>query len=93
MAKEQWIDEWLSERGQTPGTLLCLYLKTMPDERLQELGAKSNNYAQMRVNAKTLRKLVEDGSIEFDWEKMETIFTAQGIDRAEALLKEIIGEE
>ena len=92
MKDDSWLDTIFSDKSHIPSTLLCLYMKVLPSERLAELGASRERYARMRLGAKSLRALVEDGSITFDWENMEATFTEQGIERAETLLKEI-GQE
>lgn len=89
MKDNSWLTDIFSEHSRIPSTLLCLYLKVLPQERLDELGASKHRYENMRLSAKSLRALVEDGSVLFNWENMEATLTEKGIERAELLLQEI----
>ena len=72
-----------------PFTLICLYLQTLSEEELAQIQAAPADFCQTRFEAKTINKLEEQGMIHYDWLKMEIRLTAQGIQQAQILIKEI----
>ena len=82
------LDE-IKDKDKEPFTLICLYIRTLPEEEREQHHIMSVGYDQMRFESKSLNSLATQGLIDWDIVRMKATITEKGKALALTLIKEI----
>lgn len=79
----------LKEKDIEPYTLICLYIRTLPEEEREGHHIFSNEYDQMRFDSRAINALADQKLIEWDVVRMKISITEEGKNLAKTLIQEI----
>jgi hypothetical protein len=87
-APPDWLADF-AQRHPEPYALICLYVRTLPESEQEALGMSFAKELALRFGAKTLRGLCEQGWVELETERMEVLFTPEGLAKVQAWMDAI----